>query len=155
MRQERGFTLIELVIVVAIIAILSAVAMPSYFSHVSKGYRQDAMGALVVFAQAMERFYTTNGTYIGVDGGTSAISSETAPSMFPTEAPLDGGKKLYDLLITNTTATSYTIIAKPKSGERMASDGVITLTSTGRRSWDRNNDGSVGTDEDCWERECS
>lgn len=154
MRQERGFTLIELIIVVAIVAILTAVALPSYFSHVSKGYRQDAMGALVVFAQAMERFYTVNGTYIGADGGTAAVTSNKAPAMFPTKAPLDGSKKLYNLYISASTATSYTIIASPISGERMASDGVISLTSTGLRGWDSDNNGSVDTDEQCWELEC-
>ncbi|BFM08994.1 type IV pilin protein [Halioxenophilus aromaticivorans] len=155
MRKQHGFTLIELVIVVAIVAILSAVAMPSYFSHVEKGYRQDAMGALVVFAQTMERFYTTNGSYIGADGKTAAVTSPAAPTIFATEAPLDGSKKLYDLKIAVSTATSYTITATPKSDGRMAGDGVIALRSTGQRGWDRNgDDNAFGSKETCWEKTC-
>ncbi|WP_317932993.1 type IV pilin protein [Halioxenophilus sp. WMMB6] len=155
MKREQGFSLVEMVIVVAIVAILAGIALPSYFSHVSKGYRSDAMGALTAFAQAMERHFTINGTYIGADGGTVAITSETAPTIFPTEAPIDGSNKVYDLLITEASATSYTLIAKPKAGGRMKDDGIIGLKSTGVRGWDKDGDTDpFGTGETCWDSDC-
>lgn len=155
MQQARGFTLIELVIVVAIVAILTAVAMPSYLSQVAKGNRQDAMGALVVFAQAMERLYTTDGTYIGADGGTSAITKDTAPTIFPTQAPIDSSNKRYNLFIRASTATTYTIVAVPIANDRMDGDGAIGLLSTGQRWWDRDDDGNVTEASDlCWDKSC-
>lgn len=155
MHQERGFTLIELIIAVAIVAILTAVAMPSYFNQVSKGYRQDAMGALTIVAQTMERHYTTNGTYIGADGGSSAITSDTAPTIFATQAPFDSSRKLYNLMIREASATTYTVVAVPISGGRMEDDGVIGLRSTGQRGWSRDGDSDpFEAGETCWEEKC-
>ncbi len=67
--KSAGFSLIELMIVVAIIAILAAVAFPSYQESVKKSRRSDAQTALLGFAQAMERHYTDNGFYCDAGGG--------------------------------------------------------------------------------------
>ena len=60
-KHSAGFTLIELMIVVAIIAIIAAVAFPSYQEHVRKTRRADAQTALLELSQFMERHYTANG----------------------------------------------------------------------------------------------
>lgn len=66
MRQRiRGITLIELMIVVAIVAILASVAYPSYQDQVRKARRADAQSAMFELAQFMERYFTTNGSYVG------------------------------------------------------------------------------------------
>jgi len=157
MRRSNGFTLIELMMVVAIVAILTAVAVPSYFSHVSKSYRKDAMGALTGFAQAMEREYTTKGTYAQADGDDTdeAAGDDASPTIFPTEAPLDGSNKAYDLVIYAASANSYEIRAVPKDTGRMKDDGIIALKSTGLRGWDRDGDDDpFGSDEQCWDESC-
>jgi type IV pilus assembly protein PilE len=64
-RQASGFTLIELMVVVAIIGILAAIAYPSYTEQVARGRRSDGKAALLETAQWMERRYTMNNTYIG------------------------------------------------------------------------------------------
>lgn len=149
---QYGFTLIELMIVVAIIGILAAIAYPSYQSYVEKTRRTDAQGALMSFANAMERYYTQNNTYIGADGGSSAISNTlTAPAstVFAGQSPMDGSP-FYNLRIYNLTANSYELRAVPIAGTAQANNGFIQLLSTGQRGWDADNSGSIGTGEDTW-----
>lgn len=151
---QYGFTLIELMIVVAIIGILAAIAYPSYQSYVEKTRRTDAQGALMSFANAMERYYTQNNTYIGADGGNAAISNTlTAPAsaVFASQSPMDG-TPFYNLRIYNLTANSYELRAVPITGSAQASDGFIQLLSTGQRGWDADNSGSIGTGEDTWSK---
>lgn len=135
---ERGFTLIELMIVVAIVGILAAIAYPSYQSSVEKSRRSDAMAALTAFSTAMERHYTDNGnSYLG-----AAVSGADtgAPAIFPTEAPLEGSTKFYDLTIADASRTTYELHATPKGAQ--AGDGVLRLYSNGTREWNKDDAGS-------------
>lgn len=145
--EQRGFTLIELMIVVVIVAILTAIAYPSYKQHVIKARRSDAEGALLNFANAMERFYTKNGTYLGAASGGGNTG---APAIFATQAPVDGADKYYNLTINAATATTYTLRATPIAGSGQAGDGFLQVNQAGTRGWDKNNDGSVGSGEDTW-----
>lgn len=127
-----GFTLIELMIVVAIVSIIAAVAYPSYTASVTKTRRADAKGALMGFAQAMERHFTENNTYEGAASG----GDTGAPSIYPTGVPIDGGQKFYDLTIEAATVTTYTLRATPVNGQ--AGDGNLEITHTGAKTWDGN-----------------
>ena len=140
-----GFTLIELIIVVAIIGIITTIATPAYFSFVEKSRRADGMAALSSFAGAMERHFTVNGTYCG-SGPSSSSDCSTGthtgdPSVFPTEAPLDGSDKYYDLDIQAVTATTFTLTATPKGVHGNDSCGTLQLSHTGSRS---------AASADCW-----
>jgi type IV pilus assembly protein PilE len=77
-RHQRGFTLIELVIAIAIVGILTAIAIPSYQNQVRKSNRKAAATCIMEFAQAAERFYTTNLTYDGAPDPTGGCSSDLA-----------------------------------------------------------------------------
>lgn len=132
--QQSGITLIELMIVVAIIGILAAIALPSYNQYVERTRAADAQGALMSLANALERYHTQNNTYVGATLGAGGI--------FPNESPIDSGTKFYDLAIVdvadpstaNTGVNSYRLEARPKNGQ---GGGNIVLLSTGQRiNWD-------------------
>ncbi|MGY0556395.1 type IV pilin protein [Lysobacter sp. A421] len=105
-RPAGGFTLIELMIVVAVIAILSAIAYPAYQDQVRKSRRGQVKADLVEYAQLAERFHTVNNTYVGFDlpfaqspreqGATAhyalALSPDAAASTFTIEAEAQGNQ---------------------------------------------------------------
>ena len=149
MQRARGFSLIELMIVLAIVAILATIAVPSYRQYVVKAQRKEAMAALQGLAQAMERRYAEKSTYADAASGEVATG---APAIYPTTSPVDGGKATYSLSIVSPTSSSfYALRATPIGGTSQANDGVIELDSTGARRWDRNNNGIItDTNENNW-----
>ena len=145
--NRKGFTLIELLIVITILGILASVAYPTYQNQVKRGYCADAQGALQGLASAMERFRSTNLTYVGTHTSNVPIAT-----LYPSEAPLDGGNKLYDLRITAADATSFTVQAIPQSGGAMNGTGRLQLNSTGARGWDEDNNNSfAGSEWNNWD----
>ncbi|GAB1256310.1 type IV pilin protein [Aurantivibrio plasticivorans] len=150
---NKGFTLIEMMIVVAIIAILASIGFPAYTNHIKKTRRADAQVSLQGLAQAMERHYTTNGTYAGAAGTTSTPADTGAPRIFSATSPANGNTVFYNLTIDSAGATSYEILATPTGDQ--AGDGVLGLRSTGLRGWDRDGDNDpFGSGETCWDSNC-
>jgi type IV pilus assembly protein PilE len=149
LRQNQGFTLVELMIVVVIISLLAMVAVPSYNKSIAKARRGDAQASLSNLAAAMERFFTENGTYVGAAGSSGTPTATGSPWIYPTQTPVDGDIKFYDLTIETATAGAYTVRATPIGGH--AGDGYLELTSTGIERWDRNDDGDTAdADENHW-----
>jgi type IV pilus assembly protein PilE len=143
-----GFTLIELVIAVAIVGILAAIAYPSYQGYVIRARRADAQGALVSLAAAMEIYFADNNTYVGADPGAGTVAHADW-------APMDSPRadRAYTLTVPTATASAYTLRAAPRGGTVVANDGYLELTSTGQRLWDRNNDNDTGdANETNWDR---
>lgn len=131
MNKQQAFTLIELMVTVAIVGILAGIAYPSYQDSVMKSRRADAKGALLGFANAMERHFTETNTYLGagknVDGNTGA------PTFFSATSPVDGGTPYYNLTIKPVTASSYTLNAEPINAQANDKCGKLSLTETGAR----------------------
>jgi type IV pilus assembly protein PilE len=150
-RKVKGFTLIELMIVVAIVAILASIAVPAYNDSITKSRRADAQGTLTSFANAMERHFTTNGTYAGAAGTSGSPTDTGDPWIFSKNSPVDGGTAYYKLTIDAANGSSYTLDAEAIGAQN--GNGDMQLTSTGLRSWDRDDDGFGGSDN-CWNKTC-
>lgn len=126
-RRQAGFSLIELMIVVAVIGILTAIAWPSYVEHVRTSRRAEAKSALLAAAQCMERFNTTNQTFVGG----------------PANCPLPNSD-FYNLNYQNVAQNTFTITAQPVSGQSTDVCGQLGLNQAGART----NDGPPGGA--CW-----
>ncbi|ATE75707.1 type IV pilus assembly protein PilE [Pseudomonas frederiksbergensis] len=131
-RSNRGFTLIEIMIVIAIIGIVITIGYPSLTEYVKKGRRTEVAGLLSEQAQILERFYSKNNVYTNATG-------------------LSAGNDFYTITPTLTDQT-FLLTATRKAGSTMASDkcGDFTLTNTGVRSMV--NAASGLATKDCWGR---
>lgn len=130
----RGFTLIEMMIAVAILGILAAIAVPNYLQHITKGKRAEAQGALVAFANAMEQWRLQCSSYCGTVGGACGSGCATgSPAIFPTTVPSSGGTVTYNLTVfEDPSGTSYKLTATPTGSQ--FGDGFLELTDTGTKT---------------------
>jgi len=110
---QKAFTLIELMIVVAIVGILSAVAYPSYQSYVRTTKESEAKTALVSFASAMSQYYLDGMSYKGAAGSAASPKDTGAPWIFSSQVPIDSGTKTYSLTIKSSTKSTFTLKASP------------------------------------------
>lgn len=136
LQRIRGFTLIELVVTVAIVGILAAVAYPSYANAIRKARREDAMTALLELQLVQEKWRANNPSYTSTltDLGYSVASNATSRDGY------------YTLNVTAASATAFTATASPKSGTAQASDSCsFTLTQNGP-------DISDSTKRACWSK---
>jgi type IV pilus assembly protein PilE len=134
--RVQGFTLVEVMITVVIIAILSAIAYPNYREHIARGKRAQAKASLAQAQQWLERHYSENYSYAKTAGGTD-INADGG--VFKTQfgtSPLPGeGAANYNIALTpNDKGTSYSLKAT-RTGS-MSSDrcGDYVVTNTGRKS---------------------
>jgi type IV pilus assembly protein PilE len=137
--RERGVTLIELMITVAIVAILAAIAYPSYTQYVLRSHRTAAKTALHDMASRQERFFSTNNTYATT---LAQLNYPAGGSAIP-----DASSHYYDLSINAANATSYTLWAAPAGSQlNDAECGTFTLDQLGNQGMN----GGTSTPQTCW-----
>ncbi len=133
--RTRGFTLIELLVALAIMAIISAVAVPIYREYSVRTQRTNAEKDLMLCAQSLERLASATFTYAGHVGGADT-GAVTANICIPTTT-------MYSIVVTAADANTFTIRATPTSGPVMG-NGILEVDASGAQRWDRNNDGDFG-----------
>ncbi len=134
-RHSAGFTLIELMIVVIIVGVLAAIAIPQYQNYVLRSNRTEGQALLTEAAARQERFFTQNNTY-----------ADTVAKLGYTSA--DSQNRLYQLVINLSNGnTRYTLTAVPINGQVKDNPkcGTLGLTHTGEKTAT----GSDGANE-CW-----
>ena len=126
--HARGFTLIEVLIALAIVGILSAIAIPSYFSYIERANRADAKATLMDATQFMQRFYSLHNSYRTQRDGRTQVALPTSLQRSP-----KNGAPLYDISVESDD-NSYTLRAVPR--KKTDPCGTLTLNSVGVRGND-------------------
>ncbi len=144
MRNKKivnGFTLLELMVTVAILGIIVAIAMPNYTESVSRSRRVDARNLLLENVHFMERVFTENNRYNTNLGTATVLPNLTSPRQ---------GTVQYNITIGAMDASSYTLRATPAAGSGMAGDkcGTYIINNLNQQT----NSGNTTPSAECWSR---
>lgn len=144
MKKDLGFTLIEVMIVVAVIGVLSAIAVPAYSEYVRKARRADAAATLMEASQYMQRFYSVNDRY---DKKKSGVAVSLPSDLQVSPKGVVGNNIYYNIsFLGAVTPNSYELQAVPAGS--MAGDkcGSLILASTGQKKISA----TAVSVNDCW-----
>jgi type IV pilus assembly protein PilE len=138
MRRTLGFTLIEVMITVVVIAILTAIAYPSYLDYIRRSQRAQGQQFLLDLAQRQEQYLLDNRAY------ATSIATVAAPGVLVMAVPVDVQAKYQAPTITVTAGPPPTYIIKmiPITGGSLAGDGTLYIDSTQQR-WRSSNTSST------------
>ncbi|MEZ5740896.1 MAG: type IV pilin protein, partial [Burkholderiaceae bacterium] len=137
-RAARGFTLIEVLVVMALIGILTAIALPNYSAYVLRAARAEAQAVMLEGSQFMQRYYAMNNAFDQSLNGTPVA----LPAALQ-QSPKDGPAR-YVITLVNLTPDSFQLQAVPQGPSADDSCGTLTVTGTGVRGV------SKSTVADCW-----
>ncbi len=138
-KYSLGFTLIELMIVVAIIAVLAAIAYPSYTQYKIRTNRADVQSEMMNIAQRLQSYYVINHNYT-----SATLDNGTTSKDYPISNPV------YRVTLVPSGQT-YTLTAEPISGTVQAGNGNVILDSQGRKCWAKTTTACVPSATSNWD----
>ena len=143
--QQRGFTLLELMIVVVIVAIISAVAYPSYMQYVVRTKRTAATSVLLQVADRQQQFFMDNKSYTADLTNLGFAANPLVVGDDGRTLPSGDAQSVYTFAMSNVGVTTYTITATPLNAQltRDTDCGALTLDQSLAK-------GAGGSVEDCW-----
>ncbi|AIL73727.1 type IV pilin protein [Acinetobacter baumannii] len=124
--MKNGFSLIEIMVVVAIVAILAAIATPSYLQYLRKGHRTAVQSEMMNIAQTLESQKIVNNRY---------PSDATIQSIYGSNVSPIQGQALYKLAFATLNDSTWVLTATPISTSSQAGDGIICLNDQGQKFW--------------------
>jgi len=127
---QRGFTIIDLLVAVAIIAILVRIALPAYTAYIVRGSRQAAQSELVALATAQEKIFLNSNAYTA--DVTSAYTGQSTGGLGVTSGKSKDTRYTFSAVATSTT---FTLTATPVTGTPQAGDGNLTINEQNVRAW--------------------
>lgn len=147
--HQRGFTLVEIMVVLAIVMTIAAIAMPSYTENINRSKRAEAKAQLLEAAQFMQRFYSQNDSY-AQDRAGNAVAIPDALARVPRSAASGNQNYTIGIVTPGPTAATFTLQAAPRADGSMANDkcGTFTLTQAGQRGAAGSTTGTMV--DSCW-----
>jgi type IV pilus assembly protein PilE len=144
-KRQRGITLLELMVVVAIVGIISAIAYPSYTQFIVKSKRTASTAVLLQIAARQQQYFMDNKQYatdlssLGFAASSFMINDDGSP------VSSGSGKRTYKITLYGATASAYTVQAIPELGQASHDTdcGTMTLTNAGVK-------GQSGSGDNCW-----
>jgi type IV pilus assembly protein PilE len=137
--REKGFTLVEMMIVVAIVGILGAIAYPAYTKQVMRSKRSDAQTVLLEAAQAMQRLYVARNSFVDSDEATKLLEGaglDKAPK------GVESDRKTYSVSVVVQNGRTFLLTAEPEHSDDDC--GNLTLDNRGAKG------ATAGETADCW-----